>query len=79
MLISVKKPHTNVLLSAPVDWDSAVHGECKQLHVCKFSGVMYSYWKLSFIDRLRVLFGRTIRLAVIGNNHPPVSLDTEKF
>lgn len=71
------KPHTDLMLNKPDAWDTKL-GECCGLPVCRVDGINYSYWKLNWRERLNVLFGRNVRLSVVGGQ-PPVMLDTEKI
>jgi len=73
----IRKQHTTRILGAPKGWDAATQGECSELPITDSDGHMFSYWQPSWKDRVRILFGRTIRLVVIGYSHPPVALDTE--
>ncbi len=72
----VSKEHTTRTLGKPDGWD-AKRGPCIGLPVTDAEGIMYSYWKPTIIERLRILFGRQVRLAVVGSAHPPVAVDTE--
>lgn len=66
---------TNLTMKAPKDWDVSEHGECKPLPVACEYGVFYSYWKFSFSERIKVLFGRPLRLAIHSSRMPPVALE----
>jgi hypothetical protein len=66
---------TTHVLGAPEGWDKEKHGECAGLPVCVYEGVTYSYWKLSLWERLKLVFGHSLRLAVWGSGMPPVGLD----
>jgi hypothetical protein len=70
---------TTIVLGAPNDWDEKKNGPCNGLPVCKTDEPsFYSYWGVDWPDRLKILFGRPIRLCVCGTGHPPVNLDTVK-
>lgn len=77
---AIKNEHTNDLLGAPSNWDAPKHGPCLGLPVLieNDNGLksFYSYWQTTWRERLAILFGRPVRLVVIGN-HPPVHIDTE--
>jgi hypothetical protein len=73
----ISSPHTTRILGAPSNWDES-KGECQSLPISDSKGVMYSYWRLSFKERVLILFGRPIRLAVVGTSHPPVWVDTDR-
>jgi hypothetical protein len=57
----------------PENWDEKTHGPCQALPVLIEDGVYYSYWGFSWRQRLEILFGRPLRLAILGMQ-PPVSL-----
>lgn len=78
MMTPVAREHTTRTLGAPPDWDEAIDGPCKTLPVTDCVGVMYSYWKPSPKERLRIFRGGLVRLGVAGRVHPPVSIDTEE-
>lgn len=73
----VKTNLTDKILFAPTDWNESM-GDCKGLPVCHVDGVFYSYWKLTFFERMSVLFFGKIRLAMVGSAHPPVLISTTK-
>lgn len=52
--------------------------ECITLPVVDCNGVMVSYWQPSFWDRVKILFGQPVRLSVMGEQHPPVAVDTKR-
>ena len=74
----IRNKFTNHVLGAPVNWDAEKHGPCIGLPICAADeGYNYSYWSLSWRERLQVLFGRPVRLCVLSTTgHPPVMLDT---
>ena len=78
-VISAKTQHA---LGAPLNWDEKAAGVCGSLPIQRgeSSGVHWvsSYWQATWMDRLRILFGRPIRLTVVGRTHPPVMVDTEE-
>ena len=67
----VKKPHSNIVLKAPQNWDAAEHGECLDLHATRHEGMFFTYWKAGFKERLKILFGGSVRLCVISNSFAP--------
>lgn len=69
--------HTTRVLGAPKDWDERKNGSCIGLPITDADGVMYSYWNPSWSERLLILVGRPVRLAVVGYTHPPVSVDAQ--
>jgi len=73
---AVRNNLTNTVLGAPDGWDEIADGECVDLPIAQAHGVMFSYWRPTLLDRLRVAFGGHIRLGVFGERHPPVSIDT---
>jgi hypothetical protein len=74
----VRTDTTTAVLGAPRDWDASVHGECEGLPIAVNDNVMFSYWRPSPVEVLRILRGKPIRLGVFGTGHPPVSIDTEE-
>lgn len=70
---AVHNPNTTHVLGPPPDWDR--EKPCSGLPVTKFDGMTISYWRLSWRERLAVLCGRTVRLCIVGERHPAVSLD----
>lgn len=66
-------PSANVVLVAPEGWDE---GDCDDLRVHQADGVMSSFWRPSWPERLAILLGRPVRLAIVSDLHPPVWLDT---
>jgi hypothetical protein len=73
----IRTDATTALLGAPRGWDEPRHGECQVLPVVEADGVFYSYWRPTWRERLRVLFGRPVRLCVVANGMPPVAVDTD--
>lgn len=71
-----KNNMTNAVLGAPAGWDEQANGKCVGLPISQAHGTMFSYWRPTFAERLRILFGGHVRLGVFGNSHPPVSVDT---
>ena len=69
-------PHTTEILFAPEGWDSRTYGACESLPITRSGGVLYSYWRPTWRERLHVLFGRPVRLCVASANHPAVAVDT---
>lgn len=72
----IKNSLTTFVLGAPTNWDEARHGICKPLYVAyDDDSRFYSYWKPTWRERIRVLYGFPVRLCVHSNGHPPVALD----
>lgn len=40
---------------------------------------MVSCWQISFRERLKILFRGRVYVAILGDLHPPIWLDTEGF
>lgn len=72
----IHTPATTNILGAPQGWDAEKNGPCAGLPIVRSDGVSYSYWSLSWRERLTVLCGKPVRLAVASSAHPPVNLDT---
>jgi hypothetical protein len=68
-----RHPETNRTFDPPPGFDypqlPAVNTEFGQM----------TFWKPTWRERLRVLFGWPVRLTVAGFVHPPVYLDTENL
>ena len=77
----IKNEHTVIVLGAPKNWDAEKLGPCNGLPVLvqREEGQMtfYSYWQATWRERFAILFGRPVRLCVVGDGHPPVHIDTE--
>ena len=71
--------YTTCVLGAPKDWESAKHGLCIGLPVrATDDPYVYSWWRLTWRERLAVLFGRPVRLCVVGSTMPPVALEVSR-
>lgn len=62
---------------APADWDETKHGPCVGLPVLVDAPYIYSYWKLSWKERIRALWGHPIRLCVVGAQ-PAVAIEVTR-
>lgn len=67
---------TNKTLGAPQGWNTDALGECGSLPVHMDPPYFYSWWHVTWRERLAILFGRKVRLCIVSGAHPPVSLDT---
>jgi len=74
--ISISNPTRT--LNKPTHWDEAKHGPCIGLPIIDSEGVMYSYWSVTWRERLHILLGKPLRLAVVGTSHPPVGIETKE-
>lgn len=63
------------ILPSPQNWDEQQHGICRGLPVMFAHGCIYSCWKLSIIERLKVLVGMPITLVVASKSMPPVRFE----
>ena len=63
------------ILGAPKDWDASKNGPCVGLPIVDAHGHMYSYWRPSWRERARILFGSPVRLVIAGHSHPPVAIE----
>ncbi len=73
----VRHKNTNAILGSPPGWNETRHGPCIGLPVIQTEDpYYYSFWKTTWRERLAILFGRPVRLCVVGEAHPPVALDT---
>ncbi len=73
----IKMPHNNRKFISPNNWDEGKYGSCSELWVTESEGILYSYWKPNFKQRIMILFGKPIRLCICGNIQPPVGLDCD--
>lgn len=48
----------------------------EDLYVHQADGVMSSFWRPSWPERLAILLGRPVRLSIVSDLHPPVWIDT---
>lgn len=44
-----------------------------------YKGMIITQWKPTWVDRLRILFGKPIRVSVVGNIQPTLALDTKNI
>lgn len=72
---AIRHPLATVNLSAPPGWDR--EEPCTGLWVNRTDGIFYSWWRPSWRERLRLLFGGDVRLAIVASGHPPVALEVK--
>lgn len=77
MLMPIKHKLCNVELGKPDNWNE-VDGECRTLPVHKDGDIYYSWYRFTWKQRLQVLLGYPVRLALLGWSHPPVNLTVTK-
>jgi len=77
MFKPINNEYTDKVLGAPKNWDSEKDGECIGLPVHCNGEVFFSWWKIDWKNRIKILFGKPVRLTIFSLVHPPVSLDTE--
>lgn len=70
-----RHPMTTVCLSAPPGWDR--DEPCIGLWVNRTDGIFFSYWRPTWRERLWLLFGWHVRLAVVASGHPPVMIEVK--
>lgn len=70
----IRTKDTTLSLGAPAGWDAEKYGPCETLHVARENGIFYSFWKPSFADKIRLIFGWSVQLSVVSDRHPPVCL-----
>lgn len=71
----VKDHRTPQTLGAPVGMENC---DSLPVFIDPVQGIFISYWHVSWKERLLILFGRNVRLYVVGRVHCPLHLDTEK-
>ena len=64
----------NILLVKP---ESMTDEECSSLPAFKYPGGIISCWKMSFWERLKVLFSGIVWVDIVGYTQPPIWLDVE--
>lgn len=62
------------LLGQPEGWDEETRGPCESLPVAFTEYGIYSRWKPTFSEAVKMLFGKPITLIVASSAMPPVSL-----
>ena len=73
---AISTKHTNRVLGAPQGWNASAFGECKGLPVHMTDDpYIYSWWRLTWRERLAVLFGKPVRLCIVSTAQPPVSIE----
>ena len=65
------------ILAKPESWDTN-RGHCMGLPCAISSGVVHSQWRFTWKERIKVLFGKPLTLAVVTGKMPPVSLEIRK-
>lgn len=63
----------DTILGAPDGWDEDQYGVCRGLPVMRGHGCFYSCWRLSFWERIRILFGVPVTLIIASSSMPPVA------
>lgn len=76
----IKHPHCNDVLRKP---DGMTEEECRDLHICRASGCVWSFWKPNAEELAALVVGGSVALSIMGETHPPLSihaaLPTEPF
>ena len=78
MLKPIKNKHTNITLGKPQNWDES-QGECIGLPVHSNGEGFYSWWSLNWLERLKVLLGFPVRLCILSNRHPVISVELGEY
>lgn len=73
-------PGVTSVLGAPPGWDEAKNGPCVDMPVMRRDGAFTSCWRLSFRERLALLFRprAVIVLTMAAMRHPPVALEVQR-
>lgn len=70
----IEFPEQTKVLEPPEGWDQEENGECGRLPVGVYDGQVISCWKLSWKERLQMLFcGRLWVFVFSGATQPPIS------
>ena len=68
----------DTILGAPPGWDKEKHGPCEGLPIMRRDGVCISCWKLTWREKLKVIFGGYVFCHVAsGETQPPIALVAE--
>ena len=67
-------PQANLTLAKPAGMTDE---QCKPLRVHTTGAEFVSCWRLTWRERLAILFGRPLWLWIVGRGHPPVMLSVE--
>lgn len=67
----------HTILNAPPDWNEKEYGPCEGLPIMRAHDCLYSCWKPSLWERVKLIFGQPITLIVASRVHPPVSLNVK--
>jgi hypothetical protein len=68
---NIRHPETNRTFDPPADFDYP------PLPVVNTEYGLMTFWRPTWRDRFRILFGQPVRLTLAGFVHPPVFVDTE--
>lgn len=71
---SIKTQFTNIVYTQPYEWNDKIHGECVNLNVHQHEGFIMSWWKPSFKERIKILFGKSIKITLLTKIQPPISV-----
>jgi hypothetical protein len=61
-------------LGAPDGWDHEKDGICHTLDIIDQDGIMYTFWRPTPAELVRLMEGHPLQLAIVGSNHPVVAL-----
>lgn len=67
----IRHPHCNDVLRKP---DGITEEECRDLHIRRDDGYVWSFWTPSPEELLAINRGGTVALAVMGTTHPPLMI-----
>lgn len=78
----IKFKQANVNLTAPKDWNDKDNGKCGDLAVYVDKKLVVSCWRLSFMDKIKLVFNRKVRVWMFVHTtsmtQPPVSFSVAK-
>lgn len=76
---AIKNKYTNKMLGAPSGWDEKAHGPCAGLPVCATDDpYVYSWWKPTLIERLKMAIGCPVQICIVGNSQPPIAVSVDE-
>jgi hypothetical protein len=71
---------SNIVYTAPLDWDEWADGVCNDLPVLKIGNIFTSCWKLDSEDIFRLQSGDALYVSFYGgDSHPPIALQVNSW
>lgn len=71
----VKFKSANAALTSPQNWNDDELGQCETLPIVRAHGCIYSCWKPSFWERVKLVLGHPVQLIVASPiTQPPIAM-----